>query len=77
MQSEQNRERAESEKRVLEEDMRELGDKKEMVAHWEQQISEIIHWYVVKMWKLSFKFLAPRKVIDSYDRGNVWYFQKI
>ena len=47
MQSEQNKERAETEKRVLEEDIRDLGDKKEMVAHWEQQISEIIHWYAL------------------------------
>ena len=71
MQSEQNRERAESEKRVLEEDMRELGDKKEMVAHWEQQISEIIHWYVIQIWKLSWKFIAPRIVVESYGNDQI------
>lgn len=28
----------------LEEEMRELADKKESVAHWEAQITEIIQW---------------------------------
>ena len=36
--------------------MRELGDKKEMVAHWEQQISEIIHWYVIKNIEAKLEF---------------------
>lgn len=30
--------------RQLEEEMRELADKKESVAHWEAQITEIIQW---------------------------------
>uniref|UniRef100_A0A8C1UVV8 Serine/threonine-protein kinase MRCK alpha n=1 Tax=Cyprinus carpio TaxID=7962 RepID=A0A8C1UVV8_CYPCA len=30
--------------RLLEEEMRELADKKESVAHWEAQITEIIQW---------------------------------
>ncbi len=29
----------------LEEEMRELADKKESVAHWEAQITEIIQWW--------------------------------
>lgn len=28
----------------LEDEMRELAGKKESVAHWEAQITEIIHW---------------------------------
>lgn len=32
----------------LEEEMRELADKKESVAHWEAQITEIIQWYVTQ-----------------------------
>lgn len=31
--------------RQLEEEMRELADKKESVAHWEAQITEIIQWW--------------------------------
>lgn len=30
--------------RQLEEEMRDLADKKESVAHWEAQITEIIQW---------------------------------
>lgn len=30
--------------RQLEDEMRELADKKESVAHWEAQITEIIQW---------------------------------
>ena len=30
--------------RQLEEEMRELADKKESVTHWEAQITEIIQW---------------------------------
>lgn len=30
----------------VEEEMRELADKKESVAHWEAQITEIIQWWV-------------------------------
>lgn len=33
--------------RQLEEEMRDLADKKESVAHWEAQITEIIQWWVL------------------------------
>lgn len=36
--------------RQLEEEMRDLADKKESVAHWEAQITEIIQWWVLSMW---------------------------
>ncbi|MEQ2160977.1 hypothetical protein GOODEAATRI_004931 [Goodea atripinnis] len=36
--------RRESSNQQLEEEMRELADKKESVAHWEAQITEIIQW---------------------------------
>lgn len=32
--------------RQLEEEMRDLADKKESVAHWEAQITEIIQWWI-------------------------------
>lgn len=38
----------------LEEEMRELADKKESVAHWEAQITEIIQWCVTHKAKKSF-----------------------
>lgn len=33
--------------RQLEEEMRDLADKKESVAHWEAQITEIIQWWIL------------------------------
>ncbi len=65
MQSEQNRERSENERRILEEDMRDMGDKREMVAHWEQQINEIIHWFV----HLHFLFIEFC-LMDTFARGS-------
>ncbi len=38
-------EKVSSSNRQLEEEMRELADKKESVAHWEAQITEIIQWW--------------------------------
>lgn len=37
-------EKVSSSNRQLEDEMRELADKKESVAHWEAQITEIIQW---------------------------------
>lgn len=37
-------EKMSSSNRQLEDEMRELADKKESVAHWEAQITEIIQW---------------------------------
>ena len=37
-------ERLDREHRVLEEEYREISDKKDSVAHWEAQIAEIIQW---------------------------------
>lgn len=38
-------EKLSSSNKQLEEEMRELADKKESVAHWEAQITEIIQWW--------------------------------
>lgn len=37
-------EKVSSSNRQLEDELRELADKKESVAHWEAQITEIIQW---------------------------------
>lgn len=37
-------EKVSSSNKQLEDEMRELADKKESVAHWEAQITEIIQW---------------------------------
>lgn len=41
----ETRSRIQLEKRQLEDEMKELREKKESVAQWEDQISEIIQWY--------------------------------
>lgn len=47
----------------LEEEMRELADKKESVAHWEAQITEIIQWCVThKAWKLFNSYLLLKQI---------------
>ena len=46
MQTQEELERTSAEKRVLDEAMREVNDKRESVAQWEAQISDIISWWV-------------------------------
>lgn len=38
------------ERTQMEEEMRDIYDKRESVAQWEAQISEIIKWYAEWMW---------------------------
>lgn len=51
--------------RQLEEEMRDLADKKESVAHWEAQITEIIQWWVLSVVGLLLSFAV---VLDTYKR---------
>lgn len=52
----------------LEEEMRELADKKESVAHWEAQITEIIQWCVSHKARNFFhSFLTARTNLLYYS----------
>lgn len=53
--------------RQLEEEMRELADKKESVAHWEAQITEIIQWWVEPPTCSRVTSHLPRKTHDNDD----------
>lgn len=46
----------------LEEEMRELADKKESVAHWEAQITEIIQWCVTHKAKKKNSLAAVQQI---------------
>ena len=44
IQKSQQLDSAQTERQNLEEELREVQDKRDSVAHWEAQISEIIQW---------------------------------
>ena len=52
--------RLQLERRQFEEDYHDLRNKKEAVAQWEAQISEIINWYVFLLFKFVFSKNATK-----------------
>ncbi len=57
--------RGATDRKQLEEDLRDLQDKKDSVAHWEAQISEIIQWSV-------YLILASNLSMTSCQRVEDW-----